>query len=189
MINLLPPIYRQKLKEKRRFRLVFVLSVALGIGLISLSIFLMLIQVTLAGELISQETEISSFEERSAKEDSTLAEIRNWNSKLRNIEKFKEENQSVKKVLDSLASSLPPELYLFSFSYTPAFETQKKEEVLRSPATIAVTGKAQTREQLLLFKDTLQTNSFFADVVFPPSNWVSPTDITFSFQAHISQSP
>ncbi|OHA66405.1 MAG: hypothetical protein A2672_01230 [Candidatus Wildermuthbacteria bacterium RIFCSPHIGHO2_01_FULL_49_22b] len=190
MINLLPPLYQQKLKEKQRFKLVFLLSIVLGIALFALSIFLILIQVTLASERMSQKTKLSSFEERSAREDSMLGEIRSWNSKFRNIEEFKKKNQSVKEALDHLASSLPPELYLFSFSYIPAFETKKEEgKVLKTPAIIAVTGKAQAREQLLLFKDALGSNPFFAGVVFPPSNWVTPTDITFSFQARIAPSP
>jgi len=186
MINLLPPKYRQKLREEQRFRLILLFGVILGTALIALSTFLLVIQVALSKERLSQESKLISFEERTTREDSTLGEIKNWNSKLRNIEAFKEKRRALKEVVDEVASSLPEELYLFSLSYTPAFETRKKEDkIVRTPATIAVTGKAQTREQLLSFKDALQSNLFFAEVVFPPSNWVKPQDITFSFQAKL----
>ena len=186
MINLLPPKYRQKLREEERFRLVLLLGVVLGIALLAMSVFLLVIQVSLAKERLSQEFKLSSFEEKSTKEDSTLTEIKNWNSKLRNIDSFKQERRSLKDVFDEVASSLPQNLHLFSFSYTPALEIKKKGgEATKTLAIIAVTGKAQTREQLLSFKDALQANPFFAEVVFPPSNWVKPQDITFSFQAKL----
>jgi len=190
MINLLPPKYRQKLREEQRFRLVLLLGVILGSALIALSIFLLVIQITLSKERLLQEFKLLSFEERTTREDSTLAEIKNWNSKLRNIAAFKEKRKALREVVDEVASSLPQELYLVSLSYTPAFETRKKEDkIVRTPAIIAVTGKAQTREQLLSFKDALQVNPFFAEVVFPPSNWVKPQDITFSFQAKLQDQP
>ena len=190
MINLLPPKYRQKLRGEQRFRLVLVLGVVFGVALLALSVFLMVIQVSLAKERLLQESKLSSFKAKSAKEDSTLAEIKNWNSKLRNIDSFKQGRRSLKDVLDEVGSSLPQGLYLSSFFYTPVFETKKKGgEPERTPATISVTGKAQAREQLLSFKDALQGNPFFAEVVFPPSNWVKPQDITFSFQAKLKDKP
>lgn len=190
MINLLPPYYREKLKAEKRLRLLLLLGAMLGIALVALSIFLLVIQAALSKEHFSQEEKLSSFEERAAGENSTLVEIKNWNSKLRNIAGFKERRRQLTQVFKELESSLPQELTLLSFSYTPAFETRKKEdEVVRTPATIAVTGKAQTRERLLFFKDALQANPFFSQVLFPPSNWVSPADITFSFQAKLKDLP
>ena len=186
MINLLPPKYRQKLREEQRFRLAVLLGVVFGTALIALSIFLLVIQVSLAKERLFQESKLISFQERTAREDSALIEIKNLNSKLRNIDNFKQERRSLKDVFDEVASSLSEDLQLFSFSYTPALEIKKKGgKATKTLATIAVTGKAQTRELLLSFKDALQANPFFAEVVFPPSNWVKPQDITFSFQAKL----
>lgn len=190
MINLLPPQYRQKLREEQRFRLVLLLGVILSIAFFALSVFLLVIQITLSNERLTQEVKLISFEERTTREDSILVEIKNQNSKLRNIEAFKKQRRALKEVVGEVASSLPQELYLLSFSYTPAIEVVKKaDKVVKTPAIIAVTGKAQTREQLLSFKDALQADPFFAEVVFPPSNWVKPTDITFSFQAKLQDLP
>jgi len=186
MINLLPPKYRKKLGEEQRFRLILLFGGIFGIALIALAIFLLVIQATLLQERLAQESKLISLEERITKEDSTLGEIKKWNSKLQNINGFKEKRTSLKEVIEEIASSLPEELYLLSLSYTPASEVRKKEDkVVRTPAIIAITGNAQTREQLLSFKDALQENPFFAEVVFPPSNWVSPVDINFSFQAKL----
>jgi len=190
MINLLPPKYRQKLREEERFRLVLLLGIILGIGLLALSVFFLVVQISLAKERLSQESNLSLLEAKSVKEGSILAEIKNRNSKLRNIDSFKQKRRSLKDVFDEVDFALPQDLYLLSFSYTPASEIKKKGgETERTLATIAVTGKAQTREELLLFKDALQANLFFAEVVFPPSNWVSPIDITFSFQAKLQDLP
>lgn len=190
MINLLPPKYRQKLREEQRFRLVLLFGGMLGIALTALAIFLLVIQVTLLKERLAQESKLISFEERISKEDSVLSEIKNWNSKLQNIEEFKGKRTALKDVIEEIASSLPGELYLLSLSYTPSSEIKKKaDKIVRTPAIIAVTGNAQTREQLLSFKDALQENPFFTEVVFPPSNWVKPIDIIFSFQAKLEKQP
>lgn len=186
MINLLPPKYRKKLREEQRFRLILLFGVIFGIAFVALAIFLLVIQATLVKERLLQESKLISFEERISKEDSTLGEIKTWNLQLQNIEGFKKKRRALKEVVEEIASSLPEELYLLSLSYTPASEVRKKEDkIVRTPAIIAVTGKAETREQLLSFKDALQENTFFAEVVFPPSNWVNPIDITFSFQAKL----
>lgn len=187
MINLLPQPYRKRLGQERRFRLILVLGVSFFISLVSLSIFLLLIQVALANERSSLESQLVTFAEKTKQEDSTLGEIRSWNAKLESIKQFKEERQSVQEALSQLASSLPPELSLLSFSYTPSSEAQRKDDVIKTPASIAVTGSAPTRDQLLSFKDALQANLLFTNVVFPPSNWVSPADISFSFQAKIRE--
>lgn len=169
------------------FRLILLLGGVFGIALIALSVFLLVIQVALTKERLAQEVKLLSFEERTAKENSTLGEIKSWNIKLTNIEAFKKNRRPVKDVIDELALSLSSEMYLFSFSYTPSIETRKKaDEIVKTPAIVAVTGKAQTREELLSFKDALQANPFFTEVVFPPSNWVQPTDINFSFQAKLT---
>ena len=190
MINLLPPKQRKKLQDEKLFRLILLLGGIVGVALVSLSIFLLVIQITLTKERLSQAVKLVSFEERTAKENSTLGEIRSWNLKLANIEAFKKKRRVFKDIIDEVTVSLPDELYLLSLSYTPLLETVKKGgEVVKTPAIVAVTGKAQTREELLSFKDALQANPFFTEVVFPPSNWVNPTDITFSFQAKLKNLP
>ncbi|MCH8244592.1 hypothetical protein IIB97_01750, partial [Patescibacteria group bacterium] len=68
MINLLPPKYRQKLREEERFRLVLLLGIILGIALLALSVFLLVVQVSLAKERLSQEFKLSFLEEKSIKE-------------------------------------------------------------------------------------------------------------------------
>jgi len=171
----------------QRFRLTMVLGIAFLAALIALSIFLVIIQVALSNERSVQERQLLSFTEKSAQEDSLLAEIKNRNATLSGLTRFKEERQLVEEVLDNVASSLPSELSLLSFSYTPATKVLKKDEVVKTPASIAITGQAPTREQLLSFKDALQANPFFQDVIFPPSNWVTPINITFSFQAKIRE--
>lgn len=190
MINLLPPTYRKKIREQQSLRLVLILGVILSITLVALSTFLVIIQLSFARERFMQESKLASFQEKTVKENSTLSEIKSWNSTLWNIEAFKEERRVLKEVFDKVGSRLPKDLSLSSFSYTPAFERKRKnDEVLRVPATLAVTGKAPNREQLLSFKDALQADPFFAEVVFPPSNWVKPKDITFSFQAKLRNKP
>ena len=143
MINLLPPAYRIKLKEERRFRLVIILGVIFITALLALSVFLVVIQVSLARERLSQAAKLVSFQERSVQENSTLNEIVSWNAKLKDIEKFKTERRSLKEILDQVDSDILPDLSLLSFSYTPAFETKKNDKAIRTLAAIAVTGTAE----------------------------------------------
>ncbi|MCH8049075.1 hypothetical protein IIC44_03190, partial [Patescibacteria group bacterium] len=114
MINLLPPKYRQKLREEQRFRLILLFGVIFGIAFVALAIFLLVIQATLVKERLLQESKLISFEERISKEDSTLGEIKTWNLQLKNIEGFKKKRRALKEVAEEIASSLPEELYFLS---------------------------------------------------------------------------
>ena len=80
MINLLPPKYRQKLKEEKWFRLILILGVVFSIVFFSLSIFLIVIQISLNKESLFQESKLISFQEKSTNKDLILIDIENWNS-------------------------------------------------------------------------------------------------------------
>tara|TARA_Y100000310_G_C20665777_1_gene807376 strand:+ start:1920 stop:2483 length:564 start_codon:yes stop_codon:yes gene_type:complete len=187
MINLLPPFYRERLKQEERFRLLTILGISLATFLLVLALLLLLVRVILVQELSFQSLQLASLEEQFSKEDSVLQEVKSTNLTVERIKEFRGEKQSLNLVLQELASSLPENLFLQTFSYTPPLEKRKKDEVTKIPAKIAVTGEASTRKLLLQFKETLQKSSAFSQVTFPPSNWVSPTDISFSFQATLEQ--
>ena len=61
-----------------------------------------------------------------------------------------------------------------------------KEEVKNIPAKLTVSGFAPTREILFSFKESLEEDSLFVNVTFPPSNWVNATDIIFSVSLELA---
>lgn len=187
MINLLPAPARERLRQEQRLRLVIILGTVVFISLVAFSLFLALIRVALDVQRSNLAIEISLFQQESTKEDSTLGEIKRWNENLNRVEQFKKERREVSAVLSQLTQSLAPELSLLSLSYTPQKKTVKKEETIVVPAAVAVSGKAPTRELLFQFRETLLANPFFTELNFPPSNWVNPVTITFSFQAKLAK--
>jgi len=72
-------------------------------------------------------------------------------------------------ILRLIADGLPSRASLTSFEY----RTDKR--------SIQLMGFAPTTEDLLAFRTSLEKNAMFSNFFFPPSNWVDPVDIDFSF--------
>lgn len=186
MINLLPAIYKSRLRKEARFRLFVLLGVVLGCFVCALVLLLLAMRIYGEQLIVTARAERTLLEEAFVKENSVIQEIQAHNRELGRIKKFWDGQASVVRVFDALAVSLPSELSLISASYTPRSVQAKQGKIIDIPARIAVTGHAPTRDGLFLFKEALQKNAVFSGVNFPPSNWAYPADILFSFAAEIT---
>ncbi len=77
-------------------------------------------------------------------------------------------------VLEKISKLLPSGTYLTNFNLNLP---PKKEEFW---AQISLSGFSESREVLLSFKENLEKEAEFAEVYFPPENWVKPSDINFT---------
>ena len=96
-------------------------------------------------------------------------EIKELNKKLEQVAVFYERQIYLNDLLAEVFQKLPPGSYLTSFSFVKDLGQDK----------INLVGFSPTREKLLDFKKTLEADSRFAKVNFPPGNWVSSTDVDF----------
>jgi len=167
MINLLPPEYKEELRQEENYKLILILGILILAFLISFLLILLSIRVHLAGMV---ETEKIFFEAKT-KEFSSLQslekELNSTNKELLNLSSFYEGQFSLTDFLKRISEILPPGLYLNSFSY-------QKEGVIN------LSGFSPTVEDLLRFKENLESQGDFKEISFPTSVWFQSKDINFN---------
>ena len=167
MINLLPPQYKNELKQERKYKLVLILGIVVLFFLISLSLILLSIKFYTQGQVESEKI-LLSLKEKQFKTPETEAlqkDIVLVNQEISKLSSFYQNQTNLVEILEKLSQIFPPGMYLTSLSYQKAI------------FQISLSGYAPTRETLVQFKENLEKE--FKEVNFPPSNWVVPTDINF----------
>ncbi|MBI2573991.1 MAG: PilN domain-containing protein [Candidatus Wildermuthbacteria bacterium] len=183
MINLLPPLVKKDLQNQERMRLCIILAYsALGAALCA-ALALASLQFFMRNKLQEDRFPLDSAKTELAQKDATLQNIQQFNQQTLALFSFYQKRQTPTAVLDRLASLTPKSISLSAFSFVAPVVITVGDQQKQEPAKISVSGFASTRDALLEFRDSLQKNQMFRDVSFPPSNWVSPADITFSFTA------
>ena len=98
--------------------------------------------------------------------------IQKYNSQLIAIDNFyKKEvylNQALKAVLDT---DRPTGLYFTNISI---------EKNVENKALVALSGFSNSRDNLLIFKNSLEHSQKITNVYFPPDSWVKPVNVNFS---------
>lgn len=171
MINLLPPSFKDRLQAEENFRLILILATSLGVFLVSLALLLFAFRVYLWGEIRGQEFLVVSLKEQSLERSEELKNIQEFNETLLAISGLYEKRLSPTRVLESISSHLKQGMNLSSLNVTAH--------------KVTVTGFASARETLFAFRKDLQKDELFTNTYFPPSNWVKPRDITFSFSTEL----
>lgn len=171
MINLLPPLYKNRLQAEENFRLLLVLSMALGVFLVCLALILFALRVYLWGEIRGQEFLVTSLKEQSLARSEDLKNIKEFNATLGALSSLYEQRFSPTHILEGISSHLKQGMYLSSLNI--------------AAGKVTVTGFSNRREILFEFREDFQGNPLFKNAYFPPSNWVKPTDIVFSFSAEL----
>ena len=185
MINLLPPQAKKELIQEEYFKLLLIFVILILVFMICFAMLLGIIRIYLHSEIVAGESRLFWLSEQFSEDDPVLNKVKELNETHSDVSRFFKKRQLLSPAIDRLASHLPLSASLTSFSYTPATIIKKKDEVQKLNAKIAVTGQALTRNILLSFREDLISDPLFGKVFFPPSNWVEPEDITFSFQAEI----
>jgi len=169
MINLLPPQYKNELKQERKYKLVLILGIVVLFFLISLSLILLSIKFYTQGQVESEKI-LLSLKEKEFKTPETEAlqkEVISINQNILKLSSFYQNQANLVEILEKLSQISPSGMYLTSLSYQ------------KTNFQISLSGYAPTRETLVQFKENLEKEKEFKEVNFPPSNWVAPTDINF----------
>lgn len=169
MINLLPPQQKKELLERKNQKMIIILGFLLSLFFLSLILGLLSTKFYLSGQNLFQKTvsDITRRELENEKNQEIKEEILGLNKALARLSSFYQENIRLTDVLEKIILGLPEGLYLDTFSY-------QKDNL-----SLQLTGMAQTRENLILFKNNLEEEPRFSEISFPPSNWVKAKDIDF----------
>lgn len=169
MINLLPPQQKKELRERRTQKAIIIWGFLLSFFFIALILGLLAIKFQLSGENIFQKTTNDlAKKDLEAKQNQTIKkEILDLNRDISFISAFYQNRPELTEVLKKLIVILPPGISLNSLSF-------QKED-----GSLHLTGLAQTRNDLIAFKENLEKEKIFSAVSFPPSNWIKAKEINF----------
>lgn len=177
MINLLSPEEKTELSMERKRKIAAILGSLFLIFLIFLVILLFSVKIYILSQIQSQKTTfdlenklINSLQVKEFEEN-----ITNINNKISQLNDFYKNQVNLSQVLDKISNIAPVGIYLTDFSY-------QKEK-----SQITILGQAKTRDNLLEFKKSLESQSEIKNLYSPISNLTKPTNIDFYFTFNISQ--
>ncbi|MFH1575358.1 MAG: PilN domain-containing protein [Candidatus Nealsonbacteria bacterium] len=175
MINLLPQTEKDILRKEEDRRLAVICGIFVLFFLTALSLILFSVNIYLSGRVFSHNILVDLEQQRSATmgAQNIEKEIRAINQNLEALDEFYEEQQNITILFQKISEIIPEGTYLNSLSLSP--DKDKKDRF-----KVSLTGHSETREELLDFKKSLESESGFQGIYFPPSNWVKSSDINFS---------
>ena len=171
MINLLPPEEKEKLLLEQKKRIAIILWFLVLFFLVCLILILFAAEIYLKTQLDTQKTlldEVQKEYNRPAIQN-LQEKIKAANSSLTKLNSFYQKKIYFTEILERISKTLPQGIYLTNFS------TVFSPEVLK----ISLSGFSPNREMLFEFKKNLEKEEDFKKVLFPPANWVKPTNIEF----------
>ncbi len=173
MINLLPPLEKKKILERKRLKktvlillLFFLFLVFLIIGLLSIDIY------------IVQKT--SGIRERIQSEEGVLGQselekvrrkVSATNKLVNQLKSFYQNKVYFLDIFRDVAGVMPEEIYLTNISLI----LDKEKGVV----DVSLSGFSPTRNDLFELKSNIESEGKFQNSSFPAPNWVKPEDINF----------
>lgn len=175
MINLLPPEEKDILKMEEKYRLAFILGVLVLFFLVAFSLVMLSVKIYLNGEVEGYKILVDYEQQKSATTEAQNIEkeINSINRKLAGLSSFYQQQPRITELLEEISNIIPQGIYLTSLSLDPNQDKQGRFKV-------SLTGHSENRDVLLDFKNSLESESGFQGIYFPPSNWVKAEDINFS---------
>lgn len=173
MINLIPNEEKTKIKKDFYFRLLIVFFVMLTLIIIISAIAILPAYIISVENKtsISQKLEQQKNEIMPELDQKSLVAIKELDARILLLEKARKNKYLFsERVINEILSDKVLGIKIKSISY---------EKDLVSGGRITITGIAESRERLLLFRRTLEDNESFKDVDLPISNFVKGRDIEF----------
>ena len=184
-INLLPESEKKELELEKVQQKVFLALVFLSIFFLFFLFILFSLKTYIAGEIENLKEIVSQKEEelkRLGAQDLKKL-ISQTNQDLAKIQKFSKEQIFLIPIFEKLSDLTPEKIYFTSFFFQKRIEKVKgKKEVF---ADFSISGIADKRETLFLFKKNLEKEKEFQEVYFLPTSWIPPQQGEFSFSFKI----
>jgi len=176
MINLLPPLEKNKALLKNKRRLIMILWILVLFSIFCFILVLLSIKFYIQGQVDSQRIvfDMAEAELEQSGAQSLQKEINSVNLKLEKLDDFYQNKVYITEVLEKISTTLPQGLHLNDLS-SSSFDIDEE-----SGFRVSLSGFASNREVLFDFKENLEKDKSFKEVYFPPINWVKPVDIDFA---------
>jgi len=192
MINLLPPHEKAQLIFEKNKKLIIVSGSVVIISLLSLMLLLSLVKIFILQELETQKVVLQAHESsfQVASGSPVRVAIQKYNTVFLRLNNFYKEEVSFGDVLRVIAKIQKPSGVHIA---TIALESGQKQQAVE----VKVSGIADTREDLTVFRDTLEALSSLTageantitDIYFPPESWVDPVEVAFNISFVVNETP
>jgi len=175
MINLLPPQQKEEFLQERKTKAVLILCSLLLIFLLLIAIFFSLVKIYLAAEIQEQRYLLQSADRliSDPKYAEFEKEINKANESIMLLNNFYAGQADIVQILEKVSDALPTGVSLTNFSYE------------KSNSQIIIQGKVGTRDNLLIFKKSLEEMKEVGNFYSPVSNLIKSSDIDFYFSFNL----
>ncbi|PIZ55820.1 hypothetical protein COY23_04110 [bacterium (Candidatus Torokbacteria) CG_4_10_14_0_2_um_filter_35_8] len=177
-LNLLPPEQKKELEFEKtyNFGISIVVIIFFLTGVVLAATFGIQLILETNNQVLNEEQIKSTKERVETEEYKTLTDnIENANKKIDFISELGKNQRSTYKLISEINRLLPSYISVTSITF------DWKER------TVSMSGKAKTREQFLLFKESLENSQKLKDIKSPLSNLEKEKDLTFQIEATIKE--
>lgn len=178
MINLLPPTYKQELRQEEHFRIFMTLGLVCVAGLICLVLLLVAIRVYVNGAITLQEAQQESLLQQKSETERIQQQIQKENANVRAITSFYRTTPSTHAVFEEIEGELPEDVYLTSLAYLYS----KNADGM----SVSLGGIAATIQSVERLQENLKGNPAFQDVKIPTSVWFPPSPGNVQFNLDVT---
>jgi hypothetical protein len=188
MINLLTPEEKDKLKLRRAKSLVVILSGIVLVSLLCLVFILLIVKFSILNEVNNQKSDFEQAKEQYQSQDAADLKkiIKRYNDIMPQALTFYQEQVYFGDILASISEISNPQGLRFdniSLSRKLIVKTKKNAKdprIYENEINVIISGKSDSRDDLLLFKKNIESQSQIKNVSFSQESWVSPKNINFN---------
>lgn len=178
MINLLPPEEKRELLREKNKKLVIVLGDIVLIAMVCLVLVLFALKFYILVEVDSGKLLLNNAEKK-YQTPALLAlkkVVQKYNSILVKVDDFYKKEMHFSDALKIILDIPRPEGIVFT-----QVTLSRGGDKIKATAS----GISDSRDHLLLFKDSIEGNKKIENAYFPPENWIKPLNINFNLTFEI----
>ena len=180
MINLLPPEEKRKLLTIKKRKLAIIFGIVVVVCLVCIALILSSIEFYILADTNYQKSILDQTKSESMTPDfvSLSKTLQNYNRILSQLDSFYKKEIYFGDALDTIKNIPEPKgLYLTSISLI---------RDSRGIAKVSVSGVSDTRDNLLLFRQNVESDKEVKNSSFSNESWINPINANFSLTFEIS---
>lgn len=183
MINLLPSKDHEELLLEKNRKIVIILAASTIVVLLCFWLILFSLKLYVLGEVGSQRAFSDSIEKiyQTPEFATSKATVERYNDLIKKVNVFYRQQGNTGDIMGVvLGVDRPQGVWLTSI----AVDQDDAGQPL-----VTLYGVSDTRDNLVIFKNNLQSNHQITHLVFPANNWIKPKDVSFSLTFGVAVAP
>jgi len=178
MINLLPPKEKEELLLQRNKKLVMVLGNTVLVVLVCLILILLSLKFYILSEISYQKSNLDIAEKNYQMPTNLSVKdmIVGYNESLKKVDDFyKKEIYMSDAIKDILSVPRSGAIYFKEITINRSNANKISPEKIK----VSLYGVSNTRNDLIVYKNNIESNKKIKNVYFPPDSWVKNKDVNF----------